>query len=237
MLAADAIGKMAEMLGGKPYHIPSCHMPPSAVHSIAWYGWLTGLSDACLGEAPVFIDSIHHGRKHILTVPHTVIEIEDHPLYGTIVYNPVHHHTCLLVLVSRSEDHLQGPERGRNYLVCTVRRHRQSDSHFRTVLGEIVPEPVGPEECRHIGCCSPLLPELSGSGSPAPQRQLGPGGNGGQTLSVFRALGASGSQCGDHDPGNGIQLPGRRPPGCAGSLSEGTVRRRIWLKMFWKSSI
>ena len=55
---------------------------------------------------------------------------------------------------------------------------------------------------------------------------LGPDGCSRQKISVLGAVAFHRAECGHHDRGHGIQLPGGWPPGCAGPIFKRTVKER-----------
>ena len=68
--------------------------------------------------------------------------------------------------------------------------------------------------------------KLPGCRRAAAECQLGPDGCSRQKISVLGAVAFHRTECGHHDRGHGIQLPGGWPPGCAGSVLERAVKER-----------
>ena len=68
--------------------------------------------------------------------------------------------------------------------------------------------------------------KLPGCRRAAAECQLGPDGGSRQEISVLGTLAFHRAECGYHDRGHGIQLPGGWPPGCAGSVLERAVKER-----------
>ena len=68
--------------------------------------------------------------------------------------------------------------------------------------------------------------KLPGCRRAAAECQLGPDGGSRQEISVLGTLAFHRAECGHHDRGHGIQLPGGWPPGCAGSVLERAVKER-----------
>ena len=68
--------------------------------------------------------------------------------------------------------------------------------------------------------------KLPGCRRAAAECQLGSDGCSRQEISVLGTLAFHRAECGYHDRGHGIQLPGGWPPGCAGSVLERAVKER-----------
>lgn len=98
---------------------------------------------------------------------------------------------------------------------------------FRHILPNCIPSLI---VLFTLNIPSAILSEASlsflGGRRAAAECQLGSDGCSRQEISVLGTLAFHRAECGYHDRGHGIQLPGGWPPGCAGSVLERAVKER-----------